>query len=103
MDRSAPPPAREPAGPRLSVLAVVTRPAAGGPEVLLVRRANPPQPGHRGFPGGKVYWDEGVAQAAPREVTEETGIEDATPAVFYTIDLIVRGPTGTHPAEILYH
>lgn len=78
-------------GPRLSVLAVVTRPGRGGPEVLLVRRANPPQAGHWGFPGGKVAWGEDLRRAAVRELREETGIEGGDPVVFDTLDLIVRG------------
>lgn len=77
------------AGPRLSVLAVVTRRLAAGPQVLLVRRANPPQPGHWGFPGGSVEWGEAVGQAAIRELREETGLEGANPLAFDTLDLIV--------------
>jgi ADP-ribose pyrophosphatase YjhB (NUDIX family) len=84
------------------VLAVVTRTTARGQEVLLVRRANPPQPGHWGFPGGKVDWGEGVAQAAIRELKEETGIDGANPVVFDTVDLIVPGLAGG-PRGALYH
>jgi len=78
-------------GPRLSVLAVVTRQGRHGTEVLLVRRANPPQPGYWGFPGGKVAWGEDLRRAAIRELREETGIEGADPVVFDTVDLIVPG------------
>lgn len=84
-------PPRDFSGPRLSVLAVVLRGAAREREVLLVRRANPPQPGHWGFPGGKVDWGEGLRQAAVRELKEETGIDAGNPVVFDTVDLIVPG------------
>jgi 8-oxo-dGTP diphosphatase len=89
-------------GPRLSVLAVVTRDTAQGPEVLLVRRANPPQPGHWGFPGGKVDWGEGLRQAAIRELKEETGVDAGNPVVFETLDLIVPNLT-ERPSGSLYH
>ena len=78
-------------GPRLSVLAVVTRQAPEGPQILLVRRANPPQVGHWGFPGGKVEWGENLGQAAVRELREETGIAGTDPAAFEAIDLVEPG------------
>jgi 8-oxo-dGTP diphosphatase len=75
-------------GPRLAVLAVVTRSGADGPQVLLVRRANPPQAGHWGFPGGKVDWGEGVGAAALRELREETGLAGNDPQAFEVVDLV---------------
>ncbi|MCF8478832.1 MAG: NUDIX hydrolase [Rhodospirillum sp.] len=57
-------------GPQVGVLAVVWRDG----EVLLARRKNPPQAGAWGFPGGGVHWGEGLAEAAERELMEETGV-----------------------------
>lgn len=59
-----------PSRPVVGVLAVVWR----DDKVLLVRRANPPQSGCWGFPGGGVELSETLAQAAQRELVEETGV-----------------------------
>ncbi len=44
---------------------------------MLVRRANPPDAGLWGFPGGKIEFGETVKDAAMRELREETGYEGA--------------------------
>nr|WP_205520603.1 NUDIX domain-containing protein [Propylenella binzhouense] len=41
--------------------------------ILLVRRANPPDAGRWGFPGGKIEAGEPIETAAVRELFEETG------------------------------
>lgn len=64
-----------------AVLAVVWR--AG--RVLLARRARPPQAHLWGFPGGKIGFGEALADAAVRELFEETGIS-ADP--LHTIDAV---------------
>ena len=56
--------------PTLGVLAVALR----ANSVLLVQRANPPDQGLWGYPGGKVEPGETVAEAAVRELREETGL-----------------------------
>ncbi|WP_322096021.1 NUDIX hydrolase [Pelagibius litoralis] len=71
-------------GPKLAALAVVVR----GAEVLLVRRANPPQAGEWGFPGGKVESGETVLEAARRELREETGLTGGNARLLDVIDLI---------------
>jgi 8-oxo-dGTP diphosphatase len=55
-------------------------PAAGviclrGDEVLLIRRGTPPRLGQWSLPGGKIEYGERAADAALRELREETGVE----------------------------
>jgi 8-oxo-dGTP diphosphatase len=54
-------------------------PAAGvvclrGGEVLLIRRGKPPRLGEWSIPGGRMELGETAAQAALRELSEETGV-----------------------------
>ena len=46
-----------------------------GGEVLLIRRSKPPFADHWSIPGGKVGYGERIAEAALRELREETGVE----------------------------
>lgn len=68
--------------PVAAVLAVVIR----GEEVLLVRRANPPDQGLWGFPGGKIETGETLLAAAERELLEETGVTCEAIAAFAALD-----------------
>jgi ADP-ribose pyrophosphatase YjhB (NUDIX family) len=63
--------AKDPTRVRLTVSAVVSREGGNG-EILLIQRADN---AHWGLPGGHVEPGESVAQAAAREVLEETGCE----------------------------
>ena len=54
--------------------------------VLLVRRANPPDAGKWGFPGGKINWGETMEKAAVREILEETGVTAKAKRVFTAVD-----------------
>lgn len=56
--------------------------------VLLVRRANPPDAGRWGFPGGKIEFGESIQDAAVRELTEETGVEGRARGVFTAVDAL---------------
>ena len=63
-------------------------------QVLLVRRANPPDAGRWGFPGGKIEHGETLQQAALRELAEETGVSARALRVFTAVDAFDRAPNG---------
>ena len=71
-----------------AVLAVILR----GEEVLLVRRANPPDAGLWGFPGGKIELGETLGAAAEREALEETGVRCRAGAAFAALDAFHAAP-----------
>ncbi|MBL0404875.1 NUDIX hydrolase [Microvirga aerilata] len=73
-----------------AVIAVVIR----EDQTLLVRRANPPDAGLWGFPGGKIEFGETVKAAATRELREETGIDAEAQDILTTLDILVRDASG---------
>lgn len=76
--------------PVAAVIGVVLR----GGEVLLVRRANQPDAGKWGFPGGKIEPSESVRAAAAREVAEETGLVVRPLQAFTAVDAFHRNASG---------
>ena len=70
-------------GPIVATIAVVLREG----QVMLVRRANPPDAGRWGFPGGKIEFGETVHQAAVRELYEETAIRGEAVQSFTALDV----------------
>lgn len=80
--------------PMLTVDVVVLAPGEDGPRVLLVQRRNPPFEGAWALPGGFVDEGEQVAQAAPRELAEETGLEVGPLGLLGVYDTPGRDPRG---------
>ena len=62
--------AKAAAYPRPGASVVVFR----GDEVLLVQRGKRPYEGFWSLPGGEIQWGETAAEAARRELKEETGL-----------------------------
>ncbi|WP_224544123.1 NUDIX hydrolase [Mesorhizobium sp. CA16] len=70
-----------------------------GGTVLLVKRARAPSQGLYAYPGGKVEPGETLAQAAARELQEETGLE----ATGYRPlrDILIDGHAENHAVDYL--
>ncbi len=81
---------KRPKHPIPAVLAIVTR----GSACLLVRRANPPDAGYWGFPGGKMEIGETVEEAALRELQEECDLEAESGRVLTALDVFERDSKG---------
>ncbi|WZB71993.1 NUDIX hydrolase [Achromobacter xylosoxidans] len=63
-------------------------------QVLLVRRANPPDQGRWAFPGGKIELGERIEDAAARELFEETGVTAEPLTVFDAVDVFDHDADG---------
>ncbi|MBK9049878.1 MAG: NUDIX hydrolase [Chloroflexi bacterium] len=61
-------------------------------KVLLVERDRPPYIGYWGIPGGFVYGDESLEQAAARKLDEETAVKDVYLEQLYTFGHPQRDP-----------
>lgn len=64
------------------------------PRLLLVQRAHPPFAGGWALPGGFVEEGEQVAEAAPRELAEETGLAAGSLRLLGVYDTPGRDPRG---------
>ena len=88
--------AREyPEHPVVGVGAVVVR----GGKALIVKRAHEPRKGEWSLPGGLLDLGESLADAARREVKEETGLEVELGPIIETFDRVHRDDQG----RIRYH
>jgi 8-oxo-dGTP diphosphatase len=85
---------KQPRHPIVAAIAVVVREE----EIILVRRANPPDAGLWGFPGGKIGLGEHVNEAAARELYEETRVSARPIEAFTAVDAIEagEGPLPSH-------
>jgi len=81
--------------PLVGVGAVIVKDGA----VLLVRRGHDPGRGEWAMPGGRLRLGETLAQAARREVREETSVEIEPGEVLSVTDLIQRDDAG----RVRYH
>ncbi|WP_417246007.1 NUDIX hydrolase [Celeribacter sp.] len=80
--------------PKLAVLAVCERDG----KFLMVERGKAPARGTWGFPGGHVELGETLAEAAVRELAEETGVQATAGAVIDHVELIQR-----EEGEVTHH
>lgn len=79
-----------PSAPVAAVGAVVVHDGA----VLLVRRGRAPSRGVWAVPGGRIELGETLAEAAEREVREETGIRVRAGEPVWSFDSVVRDAEG---------
>jgi 8-oxo-dGTP diphosphatase len=57
-----------------------------GEEVLLIRRGKPPRQGEWSLPGGRIEWGERAADAALRELEEETSVKAELTGLLDVVD-----------------
>jgi len=85
-------------GPIVAVSVV----ARDGDRVLLVRRDSPPFAGAWALPGGKVRAGERLAEAAARELLEETGIAVDGLEQIDVAEITDAGDTGAHYVIVVF-
>ena len=85
---------RYPDRPIIAVLAVVLRGQGPDTRALIVQRAQQPNAGRWGFPGGVLELGETVAEGAMRELMEETGITAEPAGTLNVHDAVSRDDEG---------
>ena len=88
--------------PVLSVDIVIIKAGKKSPEVLLIRRAQPPFEDHWALPGGFVDIDEDLEAAARRELAEETGLVNLPLRQLHTYGHPGRDPRGRVVTVVYY-
>jgi ADP-ribose pyrophosphatase YjhB (NUDIX family) len=85
---------RYPDRPIVAVLAGVMRGVGSDTRALIVQRAQQPNAGRWGFPGGVLELGETVGEGAMRELLEETGIVAEPASILNVHDAISRDDEG---------
>src|SRR5882672_788030 len=85
---------RYPDRPIVAVLAVVLRGEGQDTRALIVQRAQQPNAGRWGFPGGVLELGETVGDGAMRELMEETGITAEPAGILNVHDAVHRDAEG---------
>jgi len=85
---------RYPDRPIVAVLAVVLRGEGPDTRALIVQRAQQPNAGRWGFPGGVLELGEKVGEGAMRELLEETGIVAEPAGILNVHDAVSRDEDG---------
>lgn len=62
-----------------------------GDDVLLIRRGAPPREGEWSLPGGRIEWGERAADAALRELKEETACSADIVGLVDVVDGLIEG------------
>lgn len=78
-------------GVAVGVVILSIRPDATGTprlQVLLLRRGAPPFEGHWALPGGRIWHDEPLDQAAARQLAEKTNLRASYLEQLYTFELL---------------
>lgn len=88
--------------PSVTVDAVLFCPRAHGGKILLIKRGGHPFIGKWAFPGGFVEAEEPCEVAAPRELAEETGIQNVPLAQLVTASKPDRDPRWRNITVVFY-